>query len=296
MRPGAIARFLRPKQWSKNLLVFAGLLFTGSFTVTDLVVRTLIAFAAMCLASSGTYALNDALDAPKDRLHSKKKSRPVASGEVTLEVAVGLGLALMALGTTLAFSLNRASGFVVLAYLVLQALYNGALRRIPIADVFGLSIGFVLRAMLGATAIWVAISGWLLFCTGALALLLGFAKRRNEFLVESGDSRESLGKYTLKSLDSFVVIAACVAAICFGIYSLESPTAESHPALFLTTPFVFYGICRYVFLVFAYDEGGEPESVLLKDPHIWGSVIGFVAMAALAMSGVQVPLIEPMGR
>jgi 4-hydroxybenzoate polyprenyltransferase len=277
-------------------LVFAGLLFTGSFTVSDLVVRTLIAFAAMCLASSGTYALNDALDAPKDRLHSKKKTRPVASGEVSLEVAVGLGIALMALGTTLAFSLNRASGFVVLAYLVLQALYNGALRKIPIADVFGLSIGFVLRAMLGATAIWVSISGWLLFCTGALALLLGFAKRRNEFLVESGDSRESLGKYTLKSLDSLVVIAACVAAICYGIYSLESPTAESHPALFLTTPFVFYGICRYVFLVFAYDEGGEPETVLLKDPHIWGSVIGFVAMAALAMSGLEIPLIESMRR
>jgi len=296
MRPGAIVRLLRPKQWSKNLLVFAGLIFTGSFTITDLVLRTLIAFVAMCLASSGTYALNDALDAPKDRLHSKKKNRPVAAGEVSPGAATILGVILMAAGCGLAFYLNLASGYVVVSYLFLQGLYNGALRKIPIADVFGLSIGFVLRAMLGATAIWVSISGWLLFCTGALALLLGFAKRRNEFVVEAEGSRESLGRYTLKSLDSLVVIAACVAAICYGIYSLESPTAESHPALFLTTPFVFYGICRYVFLVFAYDEGGEPESVLLKDAHIWGSVIGFVAMAALAMSGVQIPLIESMGR
>lgn len=296
MRPGAIVRLLRPKQCSKNLLVFAGLIFTGSFTVQDLVFRTLIAFAAMCLASSGTYALNDALDAPKDRLHSKKKNRPVASGEISPGIAIAIGLTLVAAGCGLAFYLNLASGYVVLSYLLLQALYNGALRKIPVADVFGISIGFVLRAMLGATAIWVSISGWLLFCTGALALLLGFAKRRNEFVAEQEGSRESLGGYTLKALDSLVVIAACVAAICYGIYSLESPTAESHPALFLTTPFVFYGICRYVYLVFAYDEGGEPESVLLKDAHIWGSVIGFVVMAGLAMSGVEVPLIDSMGR
>jgi 4-hydroxybenzoate polyprenyltransferase len=299
MRFGAIVRLLRPKQWTKNLLVFAGLLFTGSFEQRDLVLRALIAFAAMCLASSGTYAVNDALDASRDRLHPSKKGRPVATGEIAPLFAILIGFVLMAAGCAAAFLLNMASGLTVSSYLVLQAVYNGALKRIPVADVFGLSLGFVLRAVLGATCIAVVISGWLLFCTGALALLLGFAKRRHEFHAQGEDrssTRESLGGYTGRALDALVLLAAGVASICYGIYSLESPTAESHPALFLTTPFVFYGICRYVYLIFAYDEGGEPESVLLRDPHIWGSVAAFVAMAALAMSGVEIPVLEGIGR
>jgi 4-hydroxybenzoate polyprenyltransferase len=299
MRFGAAVRLLRPKQWSKNLLVFAGLLFTASFDEPSLVLRALWAFLAMALANSGTYALNDALDAERDRLHPSKAGRPVASGEVSRGVALTLALALMAAGLALAFGLNLASGLVVTAYLALQGLYNGALRSIPVADVFGLSVGFVLRAMLGATCISVQISGWLLFCTAALALLLGFAKRRHEFLVQGesrAEGRRSLGGYTKSSLDALVLVSACVAALCYGIYSLESPTAQAHPALLLTAPFVLYGICRYLFLVFSFDEGGEPESLLWKDPHIWGSVLGFVATALLAMSGLELPFLENSGR
>lgn len=296
---GAVGRLMRPKQWTKNLLVFAGLLFTASFNDSELVVRALLAFLAMCLASSGTYALNDALDAERDRNHPKKKHRPVAARQLSPNFAMGFGTVLMTLGVLGAFLLNRDSGYVMTAYLVLQMLYNGALKRIAVADVFGLSLGFVLRAMLGATCIEVKISGWLLFCTGALALLLGFSKRRHEFRTQGEEresSRQSLGGYSNSALDALVLVSACVAAICYGIYSLESPTAETHPALFLTTPFVFYGICRYVLLVFSYDEGGEPETVLLQDPHIIVSILGFVAAAVLAMKGVQVPWIDGAGR
>lgn len=299
MPVGAILRLMRPKQWSKNLLVFAGLLFTGSFNDSELLVRALIAFAAMCLASSGTYALNDALDVERDRRHPKKKDRPVAAGLLSPTFAIGLGTVLMALGVAIAFLLNRDSGFLVVAYLLLQMLYNGVLKSVAVADVFGLSLGFVIRAMLGATCIEVKISGWLLFCTGALALLLGFAKRRHEFRTQGEDresTRKALGGYSNSALDALVLVSACVASICYGIYSLESPTAESHPALFLTTPFVFYGICRYVLLVFSYDEGGEPETVLLQDPHIIGSILGFVVMAVLAMKGIQIPWIDGAGR
>lgn len=292
---GALVRLMRPKQWTKNLLVFAGLLFTGSFSDRDLVLRALLAFAAMCLASSGTYAINDALDAERDRLHPKKKRRPVASGEIGKAAALAFGAILVVAGVSLSCAVNLVSGYVVFAYLGLQVMYNRTLKPRPVADVFGLSLGFILRAVLGAVAISVAISAWLLFCTGALALLLGFAKRRQEFLTQ-GDgrtaTRASLGGYDRSSLDALVLVSACVAAICYGIYSIESPTAEAHPSLFLTTPFVFYGVCRYLYLIFARNEGGEPESILLKDPHIWGSVIGFVVVAALAMRGLEVTWIE----
>lgn len=299
MPPGAAIRLLRPKQWTKNLLVFAGLLFTGSFDERDLVVRAMLAFVAMGLASSGTYALNDALDVERDRQHPRKKLRPVAAGEITPNSAIVLGTILMTLGVALGFLLNVETGSVVSGYLVLQAFYNGVLKRIPVADVFGLSLGFLLRAIAGATAIAVAISPWLLFCTASLALLLGFAKRRNEFVSMEGarqETRSSLGGYSLPSLDGLVLVSAAVAAICYGIYSIESPTAASHPALFLTAPFVFYGICRYLYLVFTFDEGGEPEAILIRDRHVWGSVVGFLVTAYLAMRGIDLPWIEGMRR
>jgi hypothetical protein len=148
---------------------------------------------------------------------------------------------------------------------------------------------------MGAAAIGVSISGWLLFCTGALALLLGFGKRRSEFLMQGTarvESRESLGGYSMPSLDALVLMSATGAAMCYGVYAVESPTARQYPALILTSPFVFYGICRYVFLVFSHAEGGEPESLLFKDIHLLVSIVGFLICAVLALNGVTLPLLE----
>lgn len=286
---------LRPKQWSKNLLVFAAYIFTGSFHDPVATRNALIAFAAICLASSFIYALNDILDVKRDRLHPKKKFRPIASGAVPVPVAIGVAVAAILGSAALASMLNHSSMAILGTYVTLQILYNFGLKRVAVADVFLISLGFILRAALGAGAISVTISTWLLFCTGALALMLGFCKRRSEFIL-LGDRRmevrESLGAYSKGALDALVIMFACGAAICYGVYAVQSTTAHKYPALILTTVFVFYGICRYILIVFGQDEGGEPETLLFKDPHMAFSMVMFLITAVLAMSGVKIPLLE----
>jgi len=284
---------LRPKQWTKNLLVFAALLFVGAFRDPHMVWLATQAFFAMCLASSFVYVVNDLRDIERDRRHPRKKSRPLASGLVKPPAAIVAAILCLAGALTIAFFINKASLAIVGTYLAIQGLYNLWLKQVAVADVFCIGIGFVLRATLGAAALNVEISGWLLFCTGALALMLGFSKRRNEFLTvpENGTTRESLAHYTKSALDALVVMFACGAALCYGIYSLESTTAKKYPGLVLTSLFVFYGIARYVLIVFSRDEGGEPETLLYKDPHILMSVVLFVLTSILALSGFRIPLV-----
>jgi 4-hydroxybenzoate polyprenyltransferase len=294
----ALWRLLRPKQWSKGLLVFAAVLFTRSADQGEAVRASVLIFLAIGLVSSATYIFNDLVDAERDRLHPKKRLRPIAAGEVSRALAAVIALICLAAGLAIAFAVRPQTLYVIGAYLLLQGLYNGALKRMPVADVFVISLGFVLRAVLGAVAINVQISGWLLFCTGALALLLGFGKRRHEFILQGEDrslSRESLGTYTRHTLDAFCLISAAGAALCYGVYSIESPTAQKYPGLILTSLFVFYGIYRYVFVIFNQGEGEEPETLLFRDPHIVFSVVLFILAAMLAMSGVRVPVLESFG-
>jgi 4-hydroxybenzoate polyprenyltransferase len=286
---------LRPKQWSKNLLVFAAFIFTGAYRDPVAVRLVIIAFLALCMASSFVYVINDILDIKSDRLHPKKRFRPVASGAVSPALAGTVGLIALTVAAALASMLSRTSMAVLATYVLLQILYNFGLKRVAVADVFLISLGFILRAVLGAAAIAVAISSWLLFCTGALALMLGFAKRRSEFILlgdRRAEIRQSLGAYSKMALDALVIMFACGAAICYGMYAVQSPTAHKYPALILTSVFVFYGICRYILIVFGKDEGGEPETLLFKDKHIIFSIVMFVATAVLALSGFKVPLLE----
>jgi 4-hydroxybenzoate polyprenyltransferase len=292
----SIIRLLRPKQWSKNLLVIAAPIFAGQITHTKSVERMGIAFAAMCLMSSATYIFNDIRDAERDRLHPTKKGRPIASGAVPTVVAVILG-GLMGVGALAIaqFFLNMSSLTLLLVYACMQVLYNLALKRVPIADVFTISVGFVIRAMLGATAVEVPVSAWFLFCTGALALMLGFAKRRQEFVAQGDDktaTRESLGGYSRPALDALVIMTATGAAICYGIYTVNSKTAEKFPSIIVTNLPVFYGIARYTLLVFNQDEGGEPADLMFSDFHLLGSVVVFLASSVLAVSGWRIPFLE----
>jgi 4-hydroxybenzoate polyprenyltransferase len=191
--------------------------------------------------------------------------------------------------------LNVLSFGVLAFYVLLQVLYNVSLKKQPVADVFTIATGFVLRAALGAAAISVPISGWLLYCTGTLALTLGFAKRRNEFLTqgeERNGSRESLAHYNKATLDAFVAIFSIAAAVFYAIYALQSKTAATYPFLPATVPFVWYGITRYVLVSLAQDEGAEPAELILRDPHLIFSILGFLATAFLAMSGLQLPIVE----
>lgn len=294
-RGGALAvlRLMRPKQWAKNLLVFAALLFTAKLSDRGMLLLACEAFLAMCLVSSATYVINDIADAERDKAHPRKRLRPIASGQVSRASAGILATLLLLGGLAIAFAINRLSLAVVIGYLLMQVLYNGWMKRTPVADVFCIAVGFVLRAVLGAAALAVSISGWLLFCTGALALMLGFAKRRQEFIAQGSDaaSRESLSGYSKQALDALVMVFAGSAILCYGIYCLESPTAKKYPGLVITALFVAYGISRYLWLVFAQNEGEEPETLLFKDPHILASVVFFVAAAAAAMSGLKFPVV-----
>jgi 4-hydroxybenzoate polyprenyltransferase len=249
----------------------------------------------MCLVSSATYIFNDIQDAERDRAHPKKRLRPIASGAVSAHTASFLAFILLIGGLALGWLLGLASLAVIAGYILIQVAYNLGLKRVPVADVYAIAMGFVLRATLGAAAIDVRISGWLLFCTGGLALTLGFAKRRQEFIVQGEEraaTRQSLVHYNLKALDALVVMFATAASLCYGVYTLESQTAARYPALILTAPFVFYGVTRYVLLVFTLDEGGEPEEVLFKDPHMLASIVLFFIAAIIAVTWHRVPLIE----
>jgi 4-hydroxybenzoate polyprenyltransferase len=291
----AYLRLLRPKQWSKNLLVFAAILFTNKLTDMHALSLTLMAFFGMCFVSSTAYILNDLQDVEKDRAHPRKRLRPIASGQVSKGAAMALAVVTFALAAVLLALVGPKALAVVGLYILLQVFYNLAGKRMPVMDVFIIGTGFVLRAVLGAAAIGREISVWLLLCTGGLALLLGFAKRRHEFILQGDNrsaSRASLAGYSRQALDALVVMTATGAALCYAIYALESPTAQKYPALFITILFVYYGICRYVLIVFANDEGGEPETLLFKDKHILASVVLFVVSAIVALSVVKIPLVE----
>ncbi len=295
MSARAVLRLLRPKQWTKGLLVFAALLFTRGFLVPSQCLLALEAFVAIGLVSSGVYVANDLLDVERDRRHPAKKLRPIASGQVSPPAAVALTIICVALGLALGILLGPWALAVLAAYLAIQGAYNLGLKHQPVADVFCISLGFVLRAVMGAVAIHVAVSGWLLFCTGALALMLGFGKRRHEFILQGEDrtlSRESLAHYTGPALDGLILIASASAALSYGIYSVDSPTARDHPALILSSFWVFYGIYRYTFLLLANDEGGEPENLIFRDPHMAATLALYLVTVVVAMSGLGLPFIE----
>lgn len=290
-----LIRLIRPKQWSKNLLVFAAYLFTARYGDAESTKLVLIAFASMCGLSSATYIFNDIFDVNRDKNHPVKKNRPIASGRVSIPAAAATGAVLLVASYVGFWYLGLGAIIVATVYICLQVMYNAGLKRVAVADVFTITLGFVLRAIVGAVAIHVAVSGWLLFCTGALALMLGFAKRRNEFVIQGDQiatSRESLVAYSRQTLDAFVLMFATGASMCYGLYCLESPTAKKYPALILTMPFVVYGISRYLLVVYTTDEGGEPADLLFRDKHLLVSILGFVVCALLAMSGMSMPVIE----
>ena len=289
-----LLRLLRVKQWVKNGLVFAAWLFTGSRFEGGILPRVLVAFAAMCLASSATYIFNDAVDVERDRAHPKKRFRPIAAGLVPLKLATAVGVTFVALALVLAGWLNPTSLLLVVAYLLLQVAYNVVLKRTTLADVFTIALGFVLRAVLGAAAINVGISSWLLFCTATLALMLGFAKRRGEF-VNQGEaraaSRESLATYSLKGLDMLVGAFSTAAMLSYALYCIDSPTAKTYPGLPLTALPVFYGISRYLLIVFSENGAEDPTEIVVRDPHILAALAAYLVAAFAAVAGVRLPFL-----
>ena len=275
-----LAAALRPKQALKNLFVFAALVFAGHLTDPVKGPRnlalTLVAFLLFTLVAGSVYLLNDILDIEQDRLHPEKRYRPIASGQLPIPLAWTAMSVLAVASLTACFLVDVSFGIVVSTYFVMQIAYCLALKRIVLLDVFTIAAGFVLRTVAGAMIIHVHISQWLLLCTLQLALFLGFGKRRQELVklgADAGKHREILDEYSLPFLDQMINIVAGVTIVCYSVYTIESDTAKLHPHLWITVPFVIYGVCRYLYLVYQRGWGGAPDEALRKDRMLQLSIV-----------------------
>jgi 4-hydroxybenzoate polyprenyltransferase len=255
---------VRPRQWSKNLLLFAGIVFAAEIGDAGRWVEAGLAFVAFCAASSAAYLVNDVCDAEEDRLHPLKRSRPIASRELSTRFAVALAAGLGAF----AFALTVPLGLVSLAFLAgfaaLQLAYSFGLKHVVLIDVMAIGALFVIRAAAGAAAVEVEISPWLLLCTALLALFLGLAKRRGELVLVGADEapgRPVLEGYTLELVDQLVAVVAASTVIAYSLYTFDAHDR----VMMLTIPFVLFGVFRYLLLVHRRDLGEEPETVLLSD-------------------------------
>jgi 4-hydroxybenzoate polyprenyltransferase len=261
---------LRPKQWTKNFLVFAGLIFAPKLRDPDAVKSALLAFVVFCGLSSVVYLINDVQDRAADRLHPQKRHRPIASGAVSPQTAMAAAAVLGALALVGAFAINTAFGVVGAMYLVLQVCYSMWLKHLVIVDALALAGGFVLRAIGGAVAINVAFSSWLLLMTLLGALFIGFSKRRAEIVSLADDAsghRRILAEYSPYLLDQMIGVVTASTVVAYAFYTM-SPETEAHfgtKQLSYTIPFVIYGIFRYLYLVHQRDGGGNPSELLVTD-------------------------------
>jgi 4-hydroxybenzoate polyprenyltransferase len=289
--PVALLLAMRPRQWSKNLFVYAALIFTNNIPISlgdharwhNFLITTL-GFALYCLLSGGVYLMNDVADREQDRLHPEKCKRPVASGRLPWRVALIAGVAFGVGGTIASFAINRNFGLLALGYYLLQIAYTFAIKHIVLLDVFAIAAGFVFRAVAGALAINVAISVWLLVCTLQLALFLGFGKRRHELLSleeNAVNHRQILSQYSVPFLDQMISIVLGTLTVSYALYTISSETAKAHPGLVVTLPIVMYGIFRYLYLIHMEHKGGSPETILKEDrPLQWTLLLWTVAVIA----------------
>jgi 4-hydroxybenzoate polyprenyltransferase len=287
-------KLIRVKQWTKNVFVLAAFVFTKGWKDWSNIQETLLAVLGMCLISSATYVVNDIFDVEKDRRHPKKKNRPIASGRMPIPLAATTAIGLLAFGMLLGWLANPPVLYVFAAYLLIQVAYNLGLRNQAVIDVGCIAAGFVVRVVLGAVAISSQVSGWILLCTATVALMIGFGKRRHEFMLKAqlgGETRKSLADYSQQSLDVLVALSATCAAMSYSVYSIESQTAHLYPALILTTPWVLYGICRYVIIVFGTGETGEPESLVFGDKQLIIVFVGYLVSAVLALKRLPLPFL-----
>jgi 4-hydroxybenzoate polyprenyltransferase len=276
---------IRPGQWTKNLLVFAGLLFGLRLLDPAAVLRSGAAFAIFCALSSTVYLFNDIADRDSDRRHPLKATRPIASGALPVAAAVIAAAALGAVALAASVAIGWRFAVVAVAYLALQALYSGVLKHIVIIDVLTLSGGFVLRAVAGAVAVDVMISNWLLVCTTLLALFVSLAKRRHEIVLladGAASHRPILGEYSPYLLDQMIAVVTASTLIAYIVYTVSPETEQKFGTewLGLTIPFPLYGIFRYLYLVHRRAGGGSPADLLLTDRPL----LVCVALWALAVA------------
>jgi len=277
---------LRPHQWTKNLIIFAGLIFGQRLFDPASVVRSLAAFAVFCALSGAVYLINDLVDRQADQRHPLKRHRPIAAGRMSLPVAAWTAVGLLAGGLVAAFWLAAPFGLIAAAYVALSLLYSGPLKHVVIIDVLSIAIGFVLRAAAGAVVIAVPFSHWLLVVTILLALFLALSKRRHE-LVLLGDGatghRRILDEYSPYLLDQMISVVTASTLVAYAFYTIDSETVAKFKTdlLGLTLPFPLYGIFRYLYLVHK-RGGGSPSEMMLTDLPLLACV-AFWGLAVVAI-------------
>jgi 4-hydroxybenzoate polyprenyltransferase len=278
---------MRPKQWTKNAILFAALIFSQNLFHAQNFLRVLEAFILFTLLSGSVYIFNDFVDIEKDRCHPKKSKRPLASGKLKPANAIIASILIGITGLVFSFLLNLRFGMVVFSYLVLQLAYTFSLKHIIILDVFSVAAGFVLRVLAGAVVIDVPVSMWLLVCTMLLALFLSFCKRRHELVnleTEAVNHRKILKEYSPYLLDQMIAVVTASTLISYSLYTMSAETVRKFGTTNLkyTIPLVLFGIFRYLYLIHQKDEGGNPENIILKDkPMIlniffYGIIVGLI--------------------
>jgi 4-hydroxybenzoate polyprenyltransferase len=284
----------RPKQWTKNVLLYFVLFFTAgdvwvlndTASFLSLFGKATTGFVLFSLVSSSQYLINDILDAERDRKHADKRHRPVASGDLSSAFALTGAVVLGTAGITSAFIVEIAFGWVATVYLAISLAYSLVLKQIVLIDVFAISAGFVLRAVAGAAVLQVPVSPWLYICTGLGALFLGLSKRRSE-LVNAGETagsqREALYQYSVPLLDQLIGVVATATPLSYILYTFTAPNLPDNDAMMLTAPFVVYGVFRYLFLVYAKNIGESPEDVVITDGPLIVSIALWLATSATVL-------------
>jgi HAD superfamily hydrolase (TIGR01490 family) len=279
---------MRPHQWLKNGFVFVGVIFGHAWTAPAMLSALLVA-AAFCLAASAVYIVNDYADRERDRLHPKKRNRPLASGRVTPRVALALAVALAAASCALAATVGPIAVAVLAGYAGINLAYSFKLKNVVILDVFVISAGFILRILAGTVAIGIVPSQWLLVCSLFLTLFLGFTKRRSEMLAVGNEfliHRRALLQYNAALLDKMIAVCAAAALLTYSLYTMSPVTVQLHGTenLVYTIPFVAYGFFRYLYLLHAQHAGTDTSRDLLNDPHLRVSVLAWIAVTAVLIA------------
>jgi 4-hydroxybenzoate polyprenyltransferase len=297
-RPSAAPRFgtgrallvaMRPPEWIKNLLVYAGLLFSQQFDDLGLVLEVTLVFVAFCAISSAGYLVNDLRDVAHDRRHPEKRHRPVASGALSERVAwtAAVVLAVAAVGLAVAAVSAEIAGLVAL-YGAITVAYSVILKRLVIIDVMTIAGLFILRVVAGAVAVDAQASEWLILCTGMLALFLGFTKRRQEAMEEMADNAETrpvLEHYSVAYLDQMVAMVTAAAIISYAIYAVNSPNIGSE--MLATAPSVLYGIFRYLYLIYDRRDTRSTATILTEDPGMIFAGMTWIGIALVMLYAVN---------
>jgi 4-hydroxybenzoate polyprenyltransferase len=290
----AVLKAIRPRQWTKNGIVFLALVFAVNqqyeigdpSTWVPKVLESLVAFVCFCLVAGADYLVNDIRDVESDRMHPRKRHRAIASGQLSINAGWAWAGVLAVTGNAAAFALDWQMGLVVLGYTVMMVAYSFALKHVVLIDLMVIATGFVLRAMAGALAIDVPISPWLYVVTALGALFLGINKRRAELELLQDDAashRRILDEYSPELLDQMASTVTAATLMAYGLYTFTADGLPENHSMMLTIPFVLYGIFRYLYLVNVRKEGGSPEDVLLRDVPIMLTVVGWVATAAVIL-------------